>query len=463
MFPSYTERSINSITFHPASDYPHGLGFIEIQPNENDPTASPSINEGHLNEVTIKSWIDGASKPSGSIQPRGSLRLILAGRTSHSNLFDHFPFSEETFRTVVAGFELPEVYPATLSAYLPHYAYLASTNRLGDKILSVISRTFSFREAGHALALTYNVRTKNTSAIIQGPSNSQYLSKLCSYLKERADLAAHPAFLVLVAAQLEYEATDQGYLPLRADMIHIEKWTGHGSLINRSNRENFDLFTHLPAVTRELNLFSSKVIGETERVKSCLLRHERILELIDHVNRYSTNPETAQSAELRHNAEFLATGWKSLLYRYEAFEKNVQVQLAVLYNTAVQRDSKLNLNVAKSSASIAAASKRDSSVMKSISLLTMLFLPATFVSILFAIPLFNWSADNISAVATPHAWIYLAVALPLTIATVAIWFAWLRFNQTMRSREAQNTESKGIDDGEKNVPFMGSSAAAAAL
>ena len=41
----------------------------------------------------------------------------------------------------------------------------------------------------------------------------------------------------------------------------------------------------------------------------------------------------------------------------------------------------LNVEVAKDSKSIAAAAKRDSSAMKSIALLTMLFLPATFVSV----------------------------------------------------------------------------------
>jgi len=46
-----------------------------------------------------------------------------------------------------------------------------------------------------------------------------------------------------------------------------------------------------------------------------------------------------------------------------------------------QRDSLVNLEVAKDSRRVAQASKRDSSAMKTLAVLTMVFLPATFVSV----------------------------------------------------------------------------------
>ena len=58
-------------------------------------------------------------------------------------------------------------------------------------------------------------------------------------------------------------------------------------------------------------------------------------------------------------------------------------------------------------------------------------------------PLFDWSAGSIGSVATPHAWIYLAVAIPLTFGTVAVYFAWLRLSGTTRSRGDQ-TEVAGL-------------------
>ena len=122
-----------------------------------------------------------------------------------------------------------------------------------------------------------------------------------------------------------------------------------------------------------------------------------------------------------------------------------------------------SLQNATDSRTIAIASKRDSSVMKSISLLTMVFLPGTFISVseplrqmfccfplsssggllihsqqtLFAMPLFNWNASRISDIASPHTWLYLAAALPLTLIITMCWLIWLRWNRWLRHKEAR--------------------------
>lgn len=64
--------------------------------------------------------------------------------------------------------------------------------------------------------------------------------------------------------------------------------------------------------------------------------------------------------------------------------------------------------------------------MKSIAFLTMIVLPGTFLSTLFAMPLFNWDAETWNNVVKARFWIYWAVAIPLTIVTLAIWSFWQR-------------------------------------
>ncbi len=51
-----------------------------------------------------------------------------------------------------------------------------------------------------------------------------------------------------------------------------------------------------------------------------------------------------------------------------------------------QKDNLTDIEVAADSRSIAQASKRDSSAMKTIAVLTMVFLPGTFVSVRLLIP-----------------------------------------------------------------------------
>jgi hypothetical protein len=62
--------------------------------------------------------------------------------------------------------------------------------------------------------------------------------------------------------------------------------------------------------------------------------------------------------------------------------------------------------------------------MKSIALLTMVILPGTFISTLFAVPLFNWDAESWRDVPKSRFWFYWALTIPLTILTVAAWQAW---------------------------------------
>ena len=72
--------------------------------------------------------------------------------------------------------------------------------------------------------------------------------------------------------------------------------------------------------------------------------------------------------------------------------------------------------------------------MKSIALLTMVILPGTFISTLFAIPLFNWDAESWRDVPKSRFWFYWALTIPLTILTVAAWLVWQKvYERTGRS------------------------------
>ena len=125
------------------------------------------------------------------------------------------------------------------------------------------------------------------------------------------------------------------------------------------------------------------------------------------------------------------------------FIQTITLQLKVLYSLAALRDSRSNLDVAKNSASIARASKRDSSAMKTIAVITAFSLPRTFIAVidfafvfivscnlltlhcmadeyyqaLFSMPFFDWSSNQ---VILPHFYIYWAFTGPLTVLVHAL-------------------------------------------
>ncbi|KAM7205229.1 hypothetical protein V8F33_001060 [Rhypophila sp. PSN 637] len=67
---------------------------------------------------------------------------------------------------------------------------------------------------------------------------------------------------------------------------------------------------------------------------------------------------------------------------------------------------------------LATATKRDSSSMKTIAVMTMVFLPATFFAALFSMPTLQWDQ---SQVMQGKFWVYWAFTIPVTVAVFAVW------------------------------------------
>lgn len=68
-----------------------------------------------------------------------------------------------------------------------------------------------------------------------------------------------------------------------------------------------------------------------------------------------------------------------------------------LYNIMSQREARLNLEIAGEQRRIAHASKRDSTAMKTISLMGALFLPGTYLASVFSMTFFNFQAGTASS------------------------------------------------------------------
>lgn len=102
-----------------------------------------------------------------------------------------------------------------------------------------------------------------------------------------------------------------------------------------------------------------------------------------------------------------------------------------IYNLLANRDSKVNLEIASESktisqrsAVIAFEARQDGAAMMTIAVLTMAFLPATFVSSILGSNLFALEDDAAGKrifVASGLWWIYLASAIPLTLFTFSAW------------------------------------------
>ena len=81
--------------------------------------------------------------------------------------------------------------------------------------------------------------------------------------------------------------------------------------------------------------------------------------------------------------------------------------------------------MASISTSIAAITKDDSFAMRTIAIMTIVFLPATAISSLFSTSMFDWQAAAGSPVVSIRFCIYLTIAIPLTFLVFGLWLLWI--------------------------------------
>lgn len=74
------------------------------------------------------------------------------------------------------------------------------------------------------------------------------------------------------------------------------------------------------------------------------------------------------------------------------------------------------------SVEIALSTRRDSKYMRSIAVLTMIYLPGTWLAGVFSMTFFEWNTDNGSPHVSRYIWIYMVATFILTTITVGCWY-----------------------------------------
>jgi Mg2+ and Co2+ transporter CorA len=94
--------------------------------------------------------------------------------------------------------------------------------------------------------------------------------------------------------------------------------------------------------------------------------------------------------------------------------------LCQLWNQIARRHSRINTDIAQVNHTIALESKRDNAQMKSIALLTMIYIPLSCVASVFSTSLFNFDPKE-GEIVSKYFWVFLGVSAALTLVTVGIW------------------------------------------
>ncbi|KAF7510282.1 hypothetical protein GJ744_006978 [Endocarpon pusillum] len=114
---------------------------------------------------------------------------------------------------------------------------------------------------------------------------------------------------------------------------------------------------------------------------------------------------------------------QSLLSRSESNKARVHNEITLAFHTAAQRDSKIQVRIGEEA-------KKETTAMKAIAVVTMTFLPATFVSSIFSMSFFHFEPSQHGErdvfIVSDKFWMYWVLAGPLSITVLGLWIFWER-------------------------------------
>ncbi|KAK4553843.1 hypothetical protein LTR86_009018 [Recurvomyces mirabilis] len=107
-----------------------------------------------------------------------------------------------------------------------------------------------------------------------------------------------------------------------------------------------------------------------------------------------------------------------------------------------RRDNLLNLEMAAATAQVAEETRQDSAAMKTIAVLTLTFLPGTAVASFFSMTMFQWPFKHQDDIASPYVYVYFVITIPLTLVVYAAWVWWFRVSQTRHKKAHEEGVTK---------------------
>jgi hypothetical protein len=103
-----------------------------------------------------------------------------------------------------------------------------------------------------------------------------------------------------------------------------------------------------------------------------------------------------------------------------SIDKRLETWRSASFRKVAQEDADITKRIAQ-------YTLRDGSTMKLLAFLGTVFLPATFVSTFFSMPIFDWGATSSAGFVRQRFWLWWAVMIPMSLVTVVITYLWIQF------------------------------------
>ncbi|PHH68599.1 hypothetical protein CDD83_6031 [Cordyceps sp. RAO-2017] len=312
------------------------------------------------------------------------------------------------------------------------------------------------------MMLSHSFRTGLTTGFVKGTPSSDIVVAL-QHLHACAAQVGHPMLLPIIILSYDLSpANDQKQRDARDWLRRLENAVSLRDEVEQQEQYFQDGLLEVDGLNRDLVECHGHVMWKRPQAYHALVGEmDKAMQRFHAKSAADPPPDGPRS---RHRSE-IDRLHRSMLARLEFYQvklkglenyihttlARLKVQREALYNIMSQREARLNLEIAGEQRRIAHASKRDSTAMKTISLMGALFLPGTYLASVFSMTFFNFQAGVTDHVAS-QLWIYFVVTVPLTGAIVGSWWWFDRRREAQYAKDDEDLE-KNIDKMEKDIMF----------
>ena len=351
---------------------------------------------GHEEDVS-----SGAEKDLAKENSTMCLSLVLCGLDPF-RVSDEFPMSRKSYVSVVQAFKLPHDF---LSFWKSKSAMVSTTHAPCHSHFLI--RSPETNERSWVLALSWNRRRRRACGLMFGCDDVE-LGELLCHLDQFKDSPAHPLLLPMILCEL-VTLTHFNAARLSVSQLHKMRFQTHIKVVGEywQHMKVCPSESQIKEYSGDLNMIISKLAVNELAIRANLANIAAILEAADSCDRIvaeevlevpadweatrSTLHQRLQKAQVEHQA---------LLHEISCGQKIAAGQLQIIFNLIAQRDAQENIRQAAASTEIARIAREDGFAMRTIAVMTIAFLPATAVSSLFSMGMFDWQAGADEPVVT---------------------------------------------------------------
>ncbi|KAF4457546.1 hypothetical protein F53441_596 [Fusarium austroafricanum] len=393
------------------------------------------------------------------------VRIIVQKNAKHPDTFlpKVISLPSERYGSMVRILNLPYRGIETNSVVGPFF-WCAHDEDEDDPRLQIVHRKSDVLKKGKTrgweMLLSYSFKTGITTGFIKGTPSSE-VEKSLTHLKACANQVGHPMLLPIII--LTYDLSPENDEKQRKARHWLRRLENAVSLRNEvEEQEQYfqNGLIDIDGLSRDLVECHGNVMWKRPQAYEALVKEmEKAMENFrsSWMMTLALPSEEQSEVERKHHKEIQKLH-RSMVSRLDFYKVKLRGLANYIHTTLERlkvqreaREARLNLEIAGEQRRIAHASKRDSTAMKTLSLMGALFLPGTYLASVFSMTFFNFGKDA-DPVISVELWVYFAITVPVTALIVGAWMFIDKRRQEQHKKDDADLE-KNIDKMEKEIMF----------